>query len=385
LAFAALYVLAEEVRAGPLLLPWVLSGQAMAASPLWIQVADLGGVPAVSFSVVSISAGVGLAVSRRSLAPLLLPAVLAVAVLGYGAFRLQATDATAPTLSVGVVQGSVLPKDRFLPGSAGRHVSQLLEASESLVAAGPIDLVVWAETAIDGYVEREPALARSLQDFVERSAVALVTGAPREPAPRVFTNSVLLYAPGQTSPEVYDKQQLVPFTEYNPELGWLLGPLLSGIERGEPFTPGAEATVFQAGPVPLAAPVCFEITYASQVRQFQSGGAALILNLSNDAWFGRTGFAEMHLAQAVFRAVELRTSVVRAANTGISALIDSRGRIQSSLGVFQAGTLRGEVALASSTPSFYARFGGGPVLVLLVAVLAGSMLAGRRRARSEAP
>jgi apolipoprotein N-acyltransferase len=98
----------------------------------------------------------------------------------------------------------------------------------------------------------------------------------------------------------------------------------------------------------------------------------VLANLSNDAWFGRTGYAEMHLAHAVFRAVELRTPVVRAANTGVSALIDARGRIVQRLEVGARATLSGELR-ANAKRTLYAHFGDGPLLALLALAVAAPL------------
>jgi apolipoprotein N-acyltransferase len=126
--------------------------------------------------------------------------------------------------------------------------------------------------------------------------------------------------------------------------------------------------VFERLGVPFAAPICFEITHAGLVRDFSGSGARALFNLSNDAWFGRGGYAEMHLAHAIFRAIELRTPVIRAANTGVSALIDARGRVVASLEVDARGGIHAELR-ANAAPTLYARFGDAPALVLIAAAL----------------
>jgi apolipoprotein N-acyltransferase len=130
--------------------------------------------------------------------------------------------------------------------------------------------------------------------------------------------------------------------------------------------------------------VCFEITYPGLMRRFRSAGARLVLNLSNDAWFGRSGYAEMHFAHAILRAVELRSWVVRGANTGISGFVDPTGRVAAELPVFEDGVVSTEVYAAGAAP-FYARAGDEPVLLLLAAVVAASWFSGASRARGSAP
>jgi apolipoprotein N-acyltransferase len=108
------------------------------------------------------------------------------------------------------------------------------------------------------------------------------------------------------------------------------------------------------------------------MRRFRAEGAALVVNLSNDAWFGRSGYPEAHLQHAVLRAIELRSWVVRGTNTGISAVIDPAGRVRVRLGVLVEGTLVDEVRAAGSPPP-YARLGNGPVLLLLAACVAAPL------------
>jgi len=170
----------------------------------------------------------------------------------------------------------------------------------------------------------------------------------------------------------------VPFSEYEPRLFRWLEPLVAPLSEGEPYVPGTQATLLRTPRAALAAPVCFEITYPQLLRRFAANGATLVLNLSNDAWFGPTGYAAMHLAHAPFRAVELRTWVVRATNTGISAVVDPAGRVVQRLGLFEEGVLVADVATAGARTA-YARFGDGPILALLVAAAAASLFPGRRQ------
>lgn len=380
LAFAAIWALGEALRAGPLGLPWLLTAHAVVMSPEWIQVADLGGTLAVGFPVLAVSAGLGMAFARRSWRPLLAPALVALCSFAYGQVRINEAPPLGPRFEVGVVQAAVPPRERFLEGSAQRNLERHLEASRALLGEGPLDLIVWAETSIDAYLKPGSEVSVALQRFVDRTGVALVTGAARNHGDQVYTNSILLFVPGGTEPESYDKQHLVPFAEYAPAFGKLLDPLISELSREIPFRPGTEPHVFRSGPMSFAAPICFEISYPDEVRQFRAGGAQLLLNLSNDAWFGRTGFAELHLGQAQLRAVELRTWLVRGANTGISALIDPQGRLQESRPVFQPGTLRGRVGLAGPE-TFFSRHGVAPTIGLLIAGLVIALARGRERAR----
>lgn len=385
LAFAALWTFGEWLRAVPLGVPWLLAGHPFAFHPIALQLAELGGAHAVGFVATALAAAAGLAARRRSGWPLAAPAALAAAALGFGAWRLAALPADGGALRVGVVQASVPQDERFQPGSAQRNLMRHVEASRRLARESRLDLLVWSETAIDFDLDQAPDLRATLEQLVDELRVPLVTGAPRTAGGR-YTNAVVVFAPGLGLAESYDKQRLVPYSEYDPTAGAWLAPLLGPVTEGTPYVPGAVATVFRAGPLPFAAPICFEITYPDLVRRFRAHGAALLVNLSNDAWFGPVGYPEMHLAHAVFRAIENRSWVVRGANTGISGAIDPAGRLRASLAAFTEGTLAVDVAPAGEAP-LYARHGDVPVLVALGLALGWALVRppARRRERLALP
>jgi apolipoprotein N-acyltransferase len=387
LAFAALWIFGEWLRAVPLGIPWLLAAHPFAELPIALQLAELGGVHAVGFVATALAAAVGLAARRGSGWPLAAPALLAAGALAFGAWRLAAPPPAGATVRVGVVQASVPQAERFQPGSAARNVMRHVEASRRLAreTPAPLDLLVWSETAVDADLDKAPQLRVRLEQLATELGVPLVTGAPRTAAGR-HTNSVVVFAPGRGLAESYDKQRLVPYSEYDPAAGAFLAPLLGPVTEGDPYVPGTRATVFRSGPLPFSAPVCFEITYPDLVRRFRAGGAELLVNLSNDAWFGPVGYPEMHLAHAVFRAIENRTWVVRGANTGISAAIDPAGRVRESLAAFTEGTFAVDVAPAGDAP-IYARRGDVPVLVALATALGLALArpATRRRGRLALP
>jgi apolipoprotein N-acyltransferase len=337
----------------------------------------------VGLPVVAAGAGLGIAWVRRSARPVAAPALLLALALGYGAVRLGAApDAVGAPLEVAVVQAAVPQRERFQPGSALRNTERHVGATRALVARDRPDLVVWSETAVDDDLDLRPELFARLRALAAETGVPLVTGAPRSPEGRPV-NAVVLLAPDGTV-ETYAKQRLVPFSEYDPRWGAVLAPLVAPLTAGGGYAAGGAATVLRGGPVPLAAPVCFEITYPDLVRRFRAAGAELIVNVSNDAWFGRTGYAELHLRHAVLRAVELRTWVVRGTNTGLSAAIDPAGRVVAELPLFEAGTLRARVA-ASRARTPYLRAGDAPVLAVLGAVVALCAARGRRPEAGAGP
>ncbi|HEX2486837.1 MAG TPA: apolipoprotein N-acyltransferase [Myxococcota bacterium] len=378
LLFGGLFELGEWLRAEPLALPWALIAHPLAPAPQLLQTAALGGAYAPGLAVAATGAGLGLALSHRRALPLVAPALLWALALGYAA--LGGTGSTGDAaLRVGIVQAAVPQRERFQAGSALRNTLHHAQLTDRLAAqAGPLDLVVWSETAVDEDLARAPDLGELLRRTAAAAGAPIVTGAPRTTS-RGLENAVVLVDRGGVR-DVYAKQALVPFAEYDPPLLGLMAPLLGPVTAGTPYAPGVDARPL-AGPLPLATPVCFEITMPGLMRRFRAAGAELVVNLSNDAWFGRSGYPEAHLQHAVLRAIELRSFVVRGTNTGISAVIDPAGRVRARLGVFEEGTLVDDVRAAGPPPP-YALLGNGPVLLLLAACAAAPAW---RRGRGSSP
>jgi apolipoprotein N-acyltransferase len=383
LFFASLWTLGEWLRAEPLGLPWLLSAHPLAFVPAGIQTADLGGVWVPGFGVALVGAGLGIALASRRGAPLLAPLIFWTAAGLWALPHLRPSEPGDDPIRVAAIQAAVPQSQKFQPGSAERNTLRHAALTRRRVAGAPLDLVVWSETAVDVDLDRAPALARSLRVLVEEIGVPLVTGAPRHSggSPR---NSVILLEPGSPGLQIYDKQRLVPFSEGDGGILAWLGPLVTPLTQGEPYMAGREPTLLRIPGAALAAPICFEITYPHLLRRFRREGAQLFLNLSNDAWFGRTGYARTHLAHVPFRAIELRTWIVRATNTGISAVIDPSGRVHRELGLFNEGVLDAEVA-ASDAQTLFGRYGDAPVVAVLLASALGALALGRGSGAEAGP
>jgi apolipoprotein N-acyltransferase len=376
--FAALWTLAEWLRAEPLRLPWLLAAHPLAFTPVALQAAALGGAHAVGFGVVLANAGLGVALRGRRAAPLVIPALVLGAAGAYGAVQLTRPVANGDAVRFGVVQASLDPSERFRPDSVS--VRRHMELTRDFVAREPVALVIWSETSVDAVLDE--TLESELSRFVDETGVPLLTGALRSAKGRTFNSTVLL-APGAGWVESYDKQVLVPFAESDSVLSPLFERLLGPVMDGDPYEPGREATVLRGAGILLATPICFEITDAALVRRFRKRGAGVLVNLSNDAWFGRSGYAKMHFAHAVFRAIESRSWVVRNANGGASGVIDPAGRFRRGPPVFHEGSFAAEV-YAAGDPPLYVRAGDAPMIALLLGVVGVAIVAASRsRAATE--
>jgi apolipoprotein N-acyltransferase len=233
----------------------------------------------------------------------------------------------------------------------------------SAEAAG-VDLLVWPETAIPAfYFEVYPDLER-LSATLEEAGTELVLGIfEYDPVDRSMYNSIRHVPSGAT----YDKRQLVPFGEYLPlrdRLAWL--DRLLDIPMSDLSAGTGSGRVEMAGQV-AGLSICYEAAYARRIRTALPD-AGFLLNVSNDAWFGATLAPHQHLQIARVRALEMGRPMIRATNTGISALIDAEGRVTARAGLFTSEVLRGEVQPQQGhTPA--ARLGPWPALLLTLLLL----------------
>ena len=235
-------------------------------------------------------------------------------------------------------------------------------ALDLTMAGEAADVVIWPETSI-------PALLNFAQPLIERMSLAargapVVAGIQRAEGEEYYNSAIVIEGPNIVS-AISDKAHLVPFGEYIP-LAWILEPLGLGtlVEQVGGFTAGTGAGLIQIEGLGLARVlICYEGIFPEDMQRGEVRPDVLLI-LTNDAWFGQSAGPRQHLIQAQARAIEQGLPVVRAANTGISAVIDARGKIVDSLPLNEAGYLDALVP-AALPPTFYARIGDWPLVVLL--------------------
>jgi apolipoprotein N-acyltransferase len=355
----------------PLLFPWYF-GATVHQLSLLTQLAELGSPIAVGLVVF----GVNYAVAELIIARLekrALPwrlalaqcAVLALA-LGYGGMRLAAVDRAtqaAPKGRVGLVQanlGLMEKRDNRREGLR-RH----LALSESLKAEGPLDLIVWSETSVAGGVYEEDAAAIYKRMFTERLATPTLFGAllMRDVADargRTLFNSALMSDREGNIVGRYDKQALLAFGEYLP-LGETFPILYAWSPNTGAFTPGTSLRSLPVGDHHVSVHICYEDVLPSFVNRLVNADRAdLLVNITNDAWYGDTTQPWIHLALAKFRAIEHRRFFVRSTNSGVSAFIDAGGRVLSHTNTFQQAALSHEVAYLNPGRTPYELYGDLP-------------------------
>lgn len=368
-AIAAAWVATELARATLLTgNPWNLLGHALYAAPGFIQVADFGGVPAVSFVLAATGAALAeacVATARRDrLAAALTGLAVLAADAGYGAVRLATTTDGGARLRVALVQANLPTAWRNDPTRVDAGLRIHVDLTRTALAERP-DLILWPENAVGVLVASNARIRAAIADAIRGGGAALVFGAPRAEDRRdgrvAFFNAAQALSPDGTLLGTYDKRRLVPFAEYRP----------FGAARPGDYTPGTTSGVI-ATPAPVGLLVCFEAIYPSLARALVRDGATVLVNLSHDGWFPRPSTREQHFAAAVFRAVEFRRPLVRVANAGVSAAVDAAGRVRARFPLDVAGAFTVDVA-PSDVVTPYARWGdtfGG----LAVAIAVGALL-----------
>jgi apolipoprotein N-acyltransferase len=373
LAVAALWVIVELIRGRVFAQPWALLGYSQYEHTALIQVAALTGVYGVSFLLALGNVGIAEAIRSRGLRPLAMPAALAAAVwLGGAGFLRTAGETPSVVRDVAVVQSNVPPAFEWTRSYAEHQLLTNVRLTDEGVGGAPA-LIVWPENALTLYFESEPFLGRELGRMTGRHRADLLVGGPRYEDGHTFNSARLLH-PGGGFGGAYDKQRLVLFAEAPP----LEGPVAAeASESPRAFTAGRTPGVLPSF-VPVGVSICHEILYPDIVHGAVANGAQLLVNIANDGWLdGGFGVASrQHFAMSVFRAVEAHRYLVRAATTGVSGIIDPRGRVLVALAPGTAGVVATEVgALSAITP--YVAHGdafGYACLALVITVLVRALL-----------
>jgi apolipoprotein N-acyltransferase len=303
------------------------------------------------------------------------PALLTVGIffaanLGYGFYRLEhQADTRSRMLQTVLVQGCIDQSVKWDPSYQGRTVAIYRGLSFGQGGEPSADLIIWPESAVPFYFQEGGPLTEAVVEVPLRTGAYLLLGSPAyEVVNRRerYLNSAFLLSPGGAVLGRSDKVHLVPFGEYVPFGRYLpfVDKLVVGI--GD-FSPGTVSPLPMNG-ARIGVLVCFEGIFPELARDYVRNGSDLLVNITNDAWFGRSSAPYQHLAMSRFRAVENRVWLARAANTGISAIIAPSGRIVAQSPLFERLALRGLVGLGAR-PSFYTRYGDVlPLLMFLPAL-----------------
>ena len=343
--------------------PWALIGYSLHGTSLLLQSASIAGIYGLSFLVVLVNATIAQCIVERTRsARILLPPVLLIAAaLIFGSYRWNVlADEETSTLKVGIVQGNVTQDEKWKPGYLDRTVSRYADLTRELASSSRFDLIVFPETALpmyfndpayEKYARAVAALARELRTPL---LVGSLEGSRLDPTAGIYNRAFLLDIQGQIV-DFADKVHLVPFGEYLP-LPFLFEYLDGLTSESGRFAEGTRHKSLAVNDQALGVFVCFESVFPEITRTLTREGATVLVNTTNDAWFGRSAAPFQHFAMAAVRAVETGRPVIRAANTGISGMISARGEVLAATDLFATTTLDLDVSPRTETTT-YVRFG----------------------------
>ena len=394
----ALWVAAEYARGNAFFLayPWNFLAHSQHENLAVIQVADFAGAYGVSFLLAmagQLASEVpdvlaGRAVRWRTQA--LVAGVLLGASLLYGARELALDPPPGPRLRVALVQANVMAYNKMSVPEQMRHLAAYERLTRLAVAEKP-ELVVWPSSSLPGPISFW-MIRLFVSDVAQRAGAPILVGgaggdkfAPARDGRLPYSNSEFLLTSAGAVQAQYDKIRLTPFNEEVPLQGVVAWPQwITGVQKG--FVPGDRYTLFAVGPARFGSPICWENAFPDHFRRFVDEGANFMVSVTNEGVFGDTAGPRQTVAMNVFRAVENRVAVARAATTGVSAFIDAQGRIVSRIAdphgkdLFVPGFRVWDVPLAPGK-TFYTRYGDVFAISAAAAALLAMLLApaGRRR------
>jgi apolipoprotein N-acyltransferase len=331
-----------------------------------IQISDITGVYGVSFLIIAFNGAMFDFIrtymkrddatapgTRTVLSCGVVLAAITGASLFYGLGSL-ANENIGRTIKVSVVQGNI-PQDKKWNYKFQRDVIDTYKNLTSDISSSNPDLIVWPETAVPFIYGESKIYSDEINEFQKTYDSYLLFGAMVSKGNSRLANSAVLLTPKGSISALYDKMHLVPFGEYVPLRKFI--PFIDKLTAvpGD-FAVGREPVVMETPFAKIGNLICYEIIFPGLVRQFAANGANLLVTITNDAWFGSTSAPYQHFSKAVFRAIENRVPVARAANTGISGFIDSRGEILAASDIFVETAMTQELPIGHEK-TIYTKFG----------------------------
>jgi apolipoprotein N-acyltransferase len=375
--------------------PWLALASAFSFWPSWIQATSLiGSLGLGAFMVIAAW------LAARFLAPdgphalsLILGAALLALPPVHGAYVLSRPLSPVDSVTAGVVQGNIDQAVKWDQAFVENTIQQYSSLTAELVAKHketPLSLVVWPETAMPFFMQEDRAETRQVRRLVRDLRTPLLNGAPAyikhadKKGHNLYNRAFFFDGSGRPAGH-YDKEHLVPFGEYVPfaEYFPFVDKLVHGI--GD-FRKGSNDAPLHDGRLALGVLICYEAIFPELAQERVAQGANLLVNISNDAWYGRSSAAAQHLSLALLRAVEQQRSLVRATNTGISALSTARGEIIANIGLFETSAVAAPVGLHSEKSMYHHLYNVINYLLTglaLTLLLLGRAISQRGRTKSQ--
>ncbi|MFC1868718.1 apolipoprotein N-acyltransferase [Thermodesulfobacteriota bacterium] len=381
LMIAGVWVSIEYIRAKLLTgFPWCLLGYSQFRYPILIQIVDTVGVYGLSFLIIAVNAVIyqllfnnGLIEKKRySRSEILLVMVMIIITIAYGNYRLSEYNSERKekkTIAVAIIQGNMDQSVKWDPAYQKETMDKYQRLTHAAYRFKP-DLIVWPETAVPFFFQDNTEFTGEVYRIPRESGTQLIFGSPaymkgNGPA-RYYNRAYLLSSQGVIGH--YDKVHLVPFGEYVP-----LKKFLPFVHRLVPaagdFNSGEEIEPLKLPDLPVGVLICYEAIFPELSRAHVKKGAEILVNLTNDAWFGITSAPYQHLIMSLFRAVENRRPLIRAANTGFSAFIDPSGRIIARGDLFNEEVLIAEIKAGNNVLTIYSQYGDLFACIILIICL----------------
>lgn len=366
--------------------PWGLIGHTQFNRLNIIQITDIFGVYGVSFCILLSNVAVFLAYlfvvkknwqkkivrGRLAAGAIITFAFIFCLVWFYGKYRIQSIHklvTNSSSVKITIIQGNIDQAKKWDPAFQRTSILKYINLSRSAKKQKP-NLVVWPETATPFYLMRNTPLSKIVLKGIHETNTDFLIGSPSYRLKHhtvEYYNSAYLIDPEGNILGKYDKSHLVPFGEYIPFKKWLpfIGKMVEGV--GD-FRPGEKGHTIQWGKYRIGMLICYEIIFPNLSRAMIRNNAAFLVNITNDAWYGKSSAPYQHFSMAVFRAVENRRSIIRAANTGISGFIDPSGRVIAATPIFKDAAITRTVSILQEK-TFYSRYGDVFAVICLVFTL----------------
>lgn len=396
LAMAPFVWVATELGRSYLLtgFPWVLLGYSQESALPVAQFASVLGVFGVSALVSSVSAALAYSAAcqwpgrhqrRPSVFAAYAPVVLAIAVViaigVWGNARMSRGDLarSGDAVTVGLIQGNVDQAEKWDQSRSAEIFREYLTMTQRAIAEGA-QVVLWPESSTPFYFQENKPDAEQVRAIARDSKVPILVGSDEivHGSPTKYYNAAFLVGPDGTDRGTYRKMHLVPFGEYVPMKSVLFfaAPLVEAVSD---FTAGDAISLLPVLGRFISTSICYEIVYPDLVRHAVNSGSDLLTTITNDAWFGASSAPYQHFEQASMRAIENGRYLVRAANTGISGIVDPYGRVVEKTQIFKPAVVVGQARFVRDR-TIYGRIGDAFAYASAVCTL-GALLFVRRRVR----
>jgi apolipoprotein N-acyltransferase len=361
--------------------PWVPLGNTQVTVLPVAQLASVLGVYGLSALVAGVNCMIAhtLLTGRGRWRAVAITTLVVLGVGAWGSWRVAEGSLTriGTPIRVALIQGNIAQIDKWNPREARRIFTIHVAMTRDAVRRGA-QYVIWPESATPFMFEEDAAGAAAIRELAAEVNVPILFGSDqleRGKPPHLYNSAFLVTPDGRTA-AVYRKIHLVPFGEYIPFKEWLyfVSPL---VESFADFAPGQSMVMLPVGRHLTSTAICYEVVYPSLVRDAIEGGSELLTTITNDGWYGHSSAPFQHFEMASMRAIEQGRYLARAANTGISGIVDPYGHIVERSEIFEQIGLVGEVRFLTSR-TIYSIIGDA-IAYVAIALTAGALLVVRRK------